>query len=101
MKLVLATNNSHKTEELQMMLNEEGFESVELSSSCLIFHSSQIHQKPARPSLATLYKSPLCLSSLRESQLSAADKIIVLADDSGLVVRSLNGAPGVRSKHTP
>ena len=102
MKLVLATNNSHKAEELQMMLNEEGFESVELFKLSDFPFISDPPETCETFTGNALQKARFVYQALRESQLSAADKIIVLADDSGLVVRSLNGAPGVRSKrYTP
>ena len=81
MKLVLATNNSHKAEELQMMLNEEGFESVDFFKLSDFPFISDPPETCETFTGNAFTKSPLDLSSLAGIWLSAADKIIVLADD--------------------
>ena len=101
MKLLLATNNSHKAEELQMMLNEEGFENVELYNLSDFPFISDPPETCDTFSGNALQKARFVYDALLQSS-PAMSETIVLADDSGLVVPSLNGEPGVRSKrYTP
>ncbi len=85
MELILATKNQHKVEELRAMLREHGF------------------------SLSSLFDYPEIVepvedgSTFQENALKKARSIWnikkkwVLADDSGLVVEALGGAPGIYS----
>jgi XTP/dITP diphosphohydrolase len=93
--LLIATRNAHKVSELQAILGAE-------------FHCLTLKEFPAAPPViedadtfagnATKKAVELAkwlASASINSQLSAIDYI--LADDSGLEVAALNGAPGVHS----
>lgn len=85
MKLVLATRNEGKVEELRSLLASTGIEVVSLSSY------------PQEPEVvedgATFYENAV----KKAREIAAAVGEITLADDSGLEVDYLNGAPGVLS----
>lgn len=85
MELILATKNQHKVEELRVMLKDHGF--------CL---SSLFDY----PEIVEVVEDG---STFQENALKKARSIWnikkkwVLADDSGLVVDALDGAPGIYS----
>lgn len=84
-RLVLATRNRHKVEELSAML-------VDLPVDILSFHDL-----PDLPEVvedgATLRENAI----KKATEIAEASGLPALADDTGLEVRQLDGAPGVRS----
>lgn len=85
MKLIIATKNKHKVEELRVMLGSMGFEVVSLFDY---------------PAIKDIEENG---KTFRENALIKARSVHkitgnwVLADDSGLVVDALNGEPGIYS----
>ncbi len=92
-KLVLATRNAHKVEELRLMLGHE-FQVQDLGD----FPSA-----PVLPESANSFAGNATLKALTFAQwiggsLKLGDAAhYVVADDSGLEVDALDGAPGVHS----
>jgi XTP/dITP diphosphohydrolase len=84
-RLVLATRNRHKVEELSALL-------VDLPIEILSFHDL-----PDLPEVvedgATLRENAI----KKAKEVAEASGLPALADDTGLEVRQLGGAPGVRS----
>lgn len=86
MKLILASRNAHKVAEVQKMLSPHGFEVTSLLSY---------------PELADI---PETGETFEENALIKARfafktlGIPTIADDSGICIDALNGAPGVYSK---
>lgn len=83
MKLVFATHNQHKVEEVQKMLPD--FEIVSLTDIGFfdeIAETGKTFEENAIIKAETIYK---------------ATGLNVFSDDSGLVVEALNGAPGIYS----
>ncbi|MCD6050640.1 MAG: non-canonical purine pyrophosphatase, rdgB/HAM1 family [Verrucomicrobia bacterium] len=94
--LILATRNKHKTEEIQQILGT-GFKCLSLN---------EFPDAPPVDETATTFGGNATLKSVglarwlleTPSKLSGiAGEAYVLADDSGLEVDALNGAPGVYS----
>lgn len=85
MKIVLATRNPHKVQEITTILREPGVEWVPFAS---LANAPPLKEEG---------------SSLRENAAAKAEAaaaftgLITLAEDSALVVDALGGAPGVRS----
>jgi XTP/dITP diphosphohydrolase len=86
-RLLLATRNAHKTREFAEILGKE-FEVRDLSSV-----------RDAQPIKETgqTFQENAILKALAASQLRSASGGLVVADDSGLEVDALNGAPGIYS----
>lgn len=83
-KLLVATGNSHKTEEIRAMLGD-GYEVSDLKS---------------HPSLAPVEETGTTFldnATLKAVQISEQVSGLVLSDDSGLEVDALGGEPGVYS----
>jgi XTP/dITP diphosphohydrolase len=83
-KLVVATGNSHKTEEIRAMLGA-GYEVSDLK---------------AYPELAAVEETGTTFlenATLKAVEISQQVPGLVLSDDSGLEVDALGGAPGVYS----
>ncbi len=85
MRLILATHNSHKTEEISVLLSPVGVEMFSLKD--INYH------KEIEETGKTLEEN----ATLKALTISAVVDDYVLADDSGIEVDSLNGAPGVYS----
>jgi XTP/dITP diphosphohydrolase len=83
-KLLVATRNSHKTREFRELLGD-AFELEDLTA-----HS----EIPETPETGGTFEENATLKALAVSKHSPA---LVIADDSGLEVDALNGAPGVYS----
>ena len=83
-KLVLATNNTGKLRELQAMLSESGLECK----------SQAEHQVPEIPETGLTFIENALIKARNACCYSGLPSI---ADDSGLVVDCLQGAPGVQS----
>lgn len=82
--LLIATRNAHKTEEIAAMLGGR-FEVADLTSF------------PEAPDVEETGETFLANSTLKAVGISEVFEGLVLADDSGLEVDALDGAPGVHS----
>jgi XTP/dITP diphosphohydrolase len=82
--LLIATRNGHKTREIGQMLGS-GWQVSDLAA---LQHAPKIEETGAT------FEENASLKALAVSRIFAG---LVLADDSGLEVDALNGAPGVRS----
>lgn len=85
-RLIVATHNSHKTEEIRTILGDRFFSYLDLTSFPEI--------APAVEDGAT-FEDNARIKALHAARLLPGD--LVLADDSGLEVDALGGAPGVFS----
>jgi XTP/dITP diphosphohydrolase len=83
-RLVIATRNAHKVREIQQILDEH-FSICDLTS----FENIPVVEESGATFEENAVLKAVCVSR------SCAD--LVLADDSGLAVDALGGAPGVRS----
>ncbi len=84
MKVVLATANPGKLEELSNLLNPLGLELV---------GQSELGIRGARETASTFVENAL----LKARHASRESGLAAIADDSGIAVDALNGAPGVHS----
>ena len=89
-RLVVASNNAHKLVEIGRVLKTLGFEVVPLS---------QFPEIPDPPETGNTFEA----NSLQKARfVFEITGLPTIADDSGLEVDALNGAPGVYSKrYTP
>lgn len=85
MKLIIATNNEHKVVEFERILKPLGFTAVSQRAQGL-----QIEVEETADSFEGN-------SMLKAKAVFEASGLPTIADDSGLVVDALNGAPGVYS----
>ena len=83
--VIIATNNAHKVEEIETALNFEGWEFKSLKDA-------GIESSPEET--GTTFEENARIKARAAHELTGA---AVLADDSGLIVDALNGAPGVYS----
>ncbi len=88
--VVIATNNAHKVSEIRSALNFEGWEFKTLAEAGLA--SDPVEAADSFEGNARI-KARAAAEAVRAAGLTAA----VLADDSGLAVDALDGAPGVYS----
>ena len=86
-RLLLATRNAHKTCEFADILGKD-FEVRDLSS---------VQDTPEIKETGGSFEENAILKALAVSQLRSASGGLVVADDSGLEVDALNGAPGIYS----
>lgn len=86
MRIVLATNNKHKADEISHVLGMDDLEFVTLEEA-------GIESDPIED--ADTFEGNARIKAL--SAREAAGQIAVMADDSGLEVDALDGAPGVFS----
>jgi XTP/dITP diphosphohydrolase len=86
-RLLLATRNAHKTREFAEILGKD-FEVRDLSS---------VQGAPEIKETGGSFEENAILKALAVSQLRSASGGLVMADDSGLEVDALNGAPGIYS----
>lgn len=82
-KIIVATGNAHKLEEISKI-----FSGVEVLSQKQCGFSEEVEETGATFIENALIKARAASKALKE---------VVLADDSGLCVKSLGGAPGVHS----
>lgn len=85
-KIIVASNNEHKIKEIKEMLSEFPFEVLSLKEANLnieVEETGSTFMDNAEIKASEIYK--------------IANREMVLADDSGLSVESLNGDPGVFS----
>ena len=85
MKVILASKNPHKLTELSVILSQHGFEIALESEYGLDIDVDET---------GTTFEEN---SLLKAEAVMKASGLPVLADDSGLMVDALNGAPGVYS----
>lgn len=85
MKVLLATNNAHKADEIRHALDLPGWEFVTLSEAGVI--------SDPREDAETFLGN----ARIKARAAAQASGMAVLADDSGLQVDALGGDPGVRS----
>lgn len=85
-KLVLASNNAHKVEEIKAILSQVGYDVVSMKDIGL--GDMEIEENGT-----TFYEN----AKIKAQALAACVSDVVLADDSGLEVDALGGAPGVYS----
>jgi XTP/dITP diphosphohydrolase len=84
-KVVLATRNAHKVEELRRILSAYDVELVSLA------------EFPDVPDVAETGATFAENALLKAHAVAAATGVVAVADDSGLSVEALNGMPGVLS----
>ena len=85
-KIIIASNNDHKIKEIKEILSEFKFEILSLKEANINIDVEETG--------STFSEN----AYIKASEISKiADGNMVLADDSGLAVESLNGAPGVFS----
>lgn len=84
-KVVIATNNAHKVEEIRTALDFEGWEFLTLSQC-------EPYDEPAED--ADMFEGNALIKALAAHEHTG---LAALADDSGLAVDALDGAPGVYS----
>ena len=85
-KIIVASNNEHKIKEIKEILSQLPFEVLSLREANInidVEETGSTFMDNAELKANEIYK--------------IADRNMVLADDSGLVVESLNGAPGIFS----
>ena len=85
-KIVIATNNAHKADEISHVLGMDGLQFVTM-------RQAGIESDPAED--ADTFEGNARIKALAAHR--AGGGVAVLADDSGLVVDALDGAPGVYS----
>lgn len=95
MRVLVATSNAHKLDELRALLGETGLELIGLDDL-----PSPL---PAPVESGETFEAN---AELKARHYASAARLPALADDSGLVVDALNGEPGVHSarwmgEHTP
>lgn len=89
MKLLLATNNAHKLDEIRALLASQELGSVE------VVGLSAFPDLPEAPETQDTFEG----NALQKARFAAERTgLLCVADDSGLEVDALGGAPGVRSK---
>lgn len=84
-KVVIATNNAHKVEEIRSALNFDGWEFLTLAEC-------EPYSEPEEN--ADTFEGNARIKALAAHEHTG---LAALADDSGLVVDALDGAPGVLS----
>lgn len=87
-KILLATNNSHKVEEIQAILKDLGYEV--LARDQVYDGNFDVDENADTLAGNALLKAQALRNLVSESYM-------VLADDTGLFVDALDGAPGVHS----
>jgi len=85
MKLLVATSNPHKVAELRSMLGTAGWDVVSLDDMAPI--------APPIEDAATFAGN----ARIKAIAYAAASGFVALADDSGICIDALDGAPGVHS----
>lgn len=85
MKMIAATNNSHKLEEIKAILEDKGIEIESMADAGL---NIEIEEN------GTTFIENALIKAREVFRLTGEASI---ADDSGLEVNALNGQPGVRS----
>lgn len=95
-RIILATGNAHKAEEIGTLLRA-------LGAPCEVLSAQTVGGMPDVDENAdsfegnALLKAQALLTKLKAGSTQPAQRCYVLADDSGLVVEALGGAPGIHS----
>lgn len=89
-KLVLATNNQHKVQEIKQILEDMPLEVASLKDMGIDIEV----EEDGESFLENSYKKAKAIYDILKFK---DEKFIVMADDSGLMVDALGGAPGVYS----
>ncbi len=89
-KLVLATNNQHKVQEIKQILEDMPLEVASLKDMGIDIEV----EEDGETFLENSYKKAKAIYDILKFK---DEKFIVMADDSGLMVDALGGAPGVYS----
>jgi XTP/dITP diphosphohydrolase len=101
MQIVLATNNKHKIEEIKDILSDPEFEILTLNDFPdfpKIEETGKTLEENAILKARAIYRfASLTTSRFAPLTTSQFTNLVSLADDSGLEVDALNGAPGVFS----
>ncbi len=84
MKLIIATRNAHKTQEIAQILPDS-------------FEVESLAGYPDAPDIVEDGTTFAANAALKSCGISACYSGLVLADDSGLCVDALDGAPGIHS----
>jgi XTP/dITP diphosphohydrolase len=92
MKIVLATNNKHKIEEIKDILSDP-----KTRNSCPSLEILTLNDFPHFPKVEETGKTLEENAILKAKAIYQLTKLISVADDSGLEVDALDGAPGVFS----
>ena len=92
LRLLLATRNPNKTREFGELLGKD-FEVIDLSS----FAEVAIPKETGRTFAENAILKAVAASQLRHESRAEDRHLFVIADDSGLEVDALNGAPGIYS----
>ena len=87
MKIVLASHNKNKIKELKELLEDTNIKDIDLLTLDDIGYDKEIIEDG----------SSFEENAMIKASAIASDKIIAVADDSGLCVEALNGAPGIYS----
>ncbi len=90
MKVLIATNNTHKVDEIKTVLGFEGWDYFTLREAGLT-------SNPVEDADTFLGNARIKALAARNAALAAGMTCAVLADDSGIEVDALGGAPGVHS----
>lgn len=85
MKLILATNNQHKVREMRQILGDHFSEMITLKEAGIVHETVEDGATFAENALK------------KAREITELTGLPALADDSGLCVEALNGAPGVFS----
>ncbi|MFQ5768527.1 MAG: RdgB/HAM1 family non-canonical purine NTP pyrophosphatase [Acidobacteriota bacterium] len=91
-RILLASTSAHKLREMEALLDGLSFQ--------VLTAAALPSPLPTVQETGATFRENACLKALSAARAMAAageKNILVLADDSGLVVHALNGAPGVRS----
>jgi len=100
MQLLLATRNAHKTREFRELLGHD-FEVIDLRSFpeiAISEETGQTFEENARlKAIAASQDRPAFANRQSGSDLRCGRHLLVIADDSGLEVDALAGAPGIHS----
>ena len=83
-KLIVATGNTHKTQEIRSMLGKD-------------YDISDLSAYPYLPKVEETGTTFLANATLKAVEISEQISGLIIADDSGLEVDALDGAPGVYS----
>ncbi len=90
-ELILATRNAGKVRELEPLVRECGWRAVSLDAAGVAAHADEEHVEV----FDTFADNALAKATYYHARSGGR---VVLAEDSGLCVDALNGAPGVHSK---
>src|SRR6185437_14496047 len=89
-RLLIATRSPGKLRELRPMLSARGFEAIDLTEA-------NLDERPEEDGLE-VFETFEANALAKARYFHARSALATVADDSGLMVDALGGAPGVRSK---